>query len=241
MYHSVASSVLGLVPRLSQTGRNGLLGRGSMFILGTEAFSRLLALSPRRGAGASLSVGPAATSSASASPSTPAPTAATEQLGTRPFGGHADAASRESCNAASNPTRSLSLDPVAPAADNHSTGAHLSARGSSSFSASSGSSSHTQARVLLDIGAGDGNVTRRLAPLFDEVHATETSAPMCWRLSRAGFRVLGVDAWARAGTRYEARDVILCLISWFTVCSVWFFPGAMRLVLLAIEVSFACN
>lgn len=37
--------------------------------------------------------------------------------------------------------------------------------------------------TLLDIGAGDGGVTAKLAPLFDSVHVTEASSSMRWRLS----------------------------------------------------------
>lgn len=43
---------------------------------------------------------------------------------------------------------------------------------------------------LLDIGAGDGNVTAKIAPLFREVFATEYSATMRWRLRRRGYSVL---------------------------------------------------
>ena len=41
---------------------------------------------------------------------------------------------------------------------------------------------------LLDIGAGDGGVTQRLAPLFTEVFATETDTIMRWRLRSLGYR-----------------------------------------------------
>ena len=40
---------------------------------------------------------------------------------------------------------------------------------------------------LLDVGAGDGGVTSRLAPLFDEVTTTEVSSWMAWRLRRMGY------------------------------------------------------
>jgi SAM-dependent methyltransferase len=40
---------------------------------------------------------------------------------------------------------------------------------------------------LLDVGAGSGDVTARLAPCFDEVNAVETSRPMVRRLRRHGF------------------------------------------------------
>ena len=46
---------------------------------------------------------------------------------------------------------------------------------------------------LLDVGAGSGEVTRELAPLFDEVTVTETARSMTWRLSRLGYRVHFAD------------------------------------------------
>jgi SAM-dependent methyltransferase len=42
--------------------------------------------------------------------------------------------------------------------------------------------------ALLDVGAGDGDVTARLAPLFCRVEATEVSWPMVARLTARGFR-----------------------------------------------------
>ncbi|MEB2314096.1 MAG: methyltransferase domain-containing protein [Sorangiineae bacterium] len=46
---------------------------------------------------------------------------------------------------------------------------------------------------LLDVGAGNGDVTRELAPLFDEVLTTEPSWPMARRLRRRGLRCARVD------------------------------------------------
>ncbi len=46
---------------------------------------------------------------------------------------------------------------------------------------------------LLDVGAGDGHVTATLAPLFDEVVATELSGPMARRLRRRGWSCHEVD------------------------------------------------
>lgn len=47
--------------------------------------------------------------------------------------------------------------------------------------------------ALLDVGAGRGDVTATLAPLFDEVVATETSAPMARRLRARGYEAHRVD------------------------------------------------
>ncbi|XP_065194520.1 protein-L-histidine N-pros-methyltransferase-like [Sycon ciliatum] len=59
---------------------------------------------------------------------------------------------------------------------------------------------------LLDVGAGDGEVTKHLAPLFHHVYATEQSPTMRWRLKRANFTVLEEDEW---GDRMF--DVVSCL------------------------------
>src|SRR5690606_28800033 len=40
---------------------------------------------------------------------------------------------------------------------------------------------------LLDVGAGNGDVTEQLQPLCDEVITTEMSRAMAWRLGRGGF------------------------------------------------------
>ncbi len=59
---------------------------------------------------------------------------------------------------------------------------------------------------LLDVGAGSGDVTVRLARCFDEVNAVETSRPMVRRLRHHGFVTHRVDL-ARApapGARYHA-------------------------------------
>lgn len=40
---------------------------------------------------------------------------------------------------------------------------------------------------LLDIGAGDGNVTRSLASLVDKVRTTEVSPPMVKNLNARGY------------------------------------------------------
>lgn len=80
---------------------------------------------------------------------------------------------------------------------------------------------------LLDLGAGDGEVTIKMAPFFQTVYATEMSYTMQWRLQQKGFKVLDVNNWnkieldARAQesqsiniektNKYLKFDVISCL------------------------------
>lgn len=68
---------------------------------------------------------------------------------------------------------------------------------------------------LLDVGAGDGNVTAAIAPLFRRVDVTEKSPSMRRVLSRRGFRVLDAvtlrPADAEDGGESQLYDVICCL------------------------------
>lgn len=41
--------------------------------------------------------------------------------------------------------------------------------------------------IFLNTGAGDGNVTLKMAPYFKDVFVTEISPVMRWRLSKHGF------------------------------------------------------
>mmetsp|Transcript_29004 Transcript_29004/g.56785 ORF Transcript_29004/g.56785 Transcript_29004/m.56785 type:complete len:284 (-) Transcript_29004:143-994(-) len=61
-----------------------------------------------------------------------------------------------------------------------------------------------QGGALLDIGAGDGGVTAKLAPLFSTVDVTETSLSMRYRLKKRGFTVVEKG-------RRGAYDVVACL------------------------------
>ncbi|TWW54242.1 protein-L-histidine N-pros-methyltransferase-like [Takifugu flavidus] len=61
---------------------------------------------------------------------------------------------------------------------------------------------------LLDLGAGDGGVTKVMAAHFSEVYVTEVSLPMKWNLQRRNYKVLGIDEWHQTGFKY---DVISCL------------------------------
>uniref|UniRef100_A0A8D8QSQ6 Methyltransferase-like protein 9 n=1 Tax=Cacopsylla melanoneura TaxID=428564 RepID=A0A8D8QSQ6_9HEMI len=59
---------------------------------------------------------------------------------------------------------------------------------------------------LIDLGAGDGATTRKMAPFFERVFATEISKPMKWILDKAGYTVLGLEEWQE-----QKYDVIACL------------------------------
>ncbi|XP_077861899.1 protein-L-histidine N-pros-methyltransferase-like [Saccoglossus kowalevskii] len=61
---------------------------------------------------------------------------------------------------------------------------------------------------LLDLGAGDGLVTKQIEKHFTEVFATEVSSSMRWRLQNHGYKILEIDEWADGKRHY---DVISCL------------------------------
>lgn len=111
IFQSVASTLLGLF--LTKTSINGLLGRGSMFVLSHQQFETLLGLSPIH-----------------------------------------------------------------------------------------------KEQNLLDLGAGDGEVTKIMASYFTNVYATEMSPPMRRLLSYKGFQLLDVDSWNKNNITF---DVISCL------------------------------
>lgn len=41
---------------------------------------------------------------------------------------------------------------------------------------------------LLDLGAGDGEVTKVMSPHFEEIYATELSETMIWQLQKKKYR-----------------------------------------------------
>nr|CAI5825519.1 unnamed protein product [Callosobruchus analis] len=60
---------------------------------------------------------------------------------------------------------------------------------------------------LLDLGAGDGEVTAKIAPFFSQVFVTELSGPMRTLLQKKGYKLLDVDNW-HLDRKY---DMISCL------------------------------
>lgn len=63
---------------------------------------------------------------------------------------------------------------------------------------------------LLDVGAGNGDVTHALAPLFDHVATTEMSKAMAFRLRRRGFACFRRDV-TEDGVPDGPYDAIACL------------------------------
>jgi SAM-dependent methyltransferase len=64
---------------------------------------------------------------------------------------------------------------------------------------------------LLDVGAGDGGVTARAAPLFAQVTATEASRPLRRRLRARGFSLLALDLEREPVPDALCFDAVLCL------------------------------
>uniref|UniRef100_A0A0B6ZGU8 Methyltransferase-like protein 9 n=1 Tax=Arion vulgaris TaxID=1028688 RepID=A0A0B6ZGU8_9EUPU len=62
--------------------------------------------------------------------------------------------------------------------------------------------------TLLDLGAGDGLVTKQMAGYFHKTYTTEMSGVMVRRLTGLGFNVLGVNDWQSTGVKY---DLVSCL------------------------------
>lgn len=65
-----------------------------------------------------------------------------------------------------------------------------------------------QHRRLLDIGAGDGNITKMFEQYFYKIFVTEASDPMRYRLRRLGYEVLSEDQWCEND---ESYNLITCL------------------------------
>lgn len=59
---------------------------------------------------------------------------------------------------------------------------------------------------LLDLGAGDGKVTEKMASHFNQVFATEISSQMRKHLTSKGYTMLGINDWSS-----QTYDVITCL------------------------------
>lgn len=69
--------------------------------------------------------------------------------------------------------------------------------------------------ALVDVGAGDGEVTRRWGALFPRRYATEISASMRSVLADKGFTILDVDGWWATGVRFE----LVCMLNLLDRCA----------------------
>ncbi|KAI5645494.1 DREV methyltransferase domain-containing protein [Phthorimaea operculella] len=67
---------------------------------------------------------------------------------------------------------------------------------------------------VVDIGAGDGEVSRRFTKLYNEQYATEISASMRKALGKKGYRLLDVDDWWRG----QSFDCV-CMMNLLDRCS----------------------
>jgi SAM-dependent methyltransferase len=65
--------------------------------------------------------------------------------------------------------------------------------------------------VLLDVGAGDGAITTRLAPLFDTTIASESSAPMVRRLRARGLTAFAGEDLSGLDKAAAAAGITLCV------------------------------
>ncbi|KAI4470168.1 drev protein [Holotrichia oblita] len=77
----------------------------------------------------------------------------------------------------------------------------------SQFLKLSGWESNTLEESLLDLGAGDGEVTARLAKAYKRVYVTEVSNTMQNLLRHRGFEILPVETWYE----YRKFNTISCL------------------------------
>ena len=65
--------------------------------------------------------------------------------------------------------------------------------------------------AVLDLGAGDGNVTSVMSPYFHQTYATEISRFMHSRLSKRGYELLDPFEWNR--TTPEKRFDLISLLN----------------------------
>ncbi|KAE9415147.1 hypothetical protein Angca_004520 [Angiostrongylus cantonensis] len=61
---------------------------------------------------------------------------------------------------------------------------------------------------VLDLGAGDGRVTKKLAAFYANVHTTEMSQVMEWRLRSRNFIIEDVEAWSSSLYGFDLISVL---------------------------------
>ncbi|CAO4385423.1 unnamed protein product [Caenorhabditis nigoni] len=58
-------------------------------------------------------------------------------------------------------------------------------------------------KKVLDLGAGNGDITEHMRPFFDDVYATELSPKMRKRLASKGYTVLDALEWANTDVKFD--------------------------------------
>lgn len=70
---------------------------------------------------------------------------------------------------------------------------------------------------LLDIGAGDGNITRKLSPFFQRTFVTEISRIMQKRLINRNYHNLDADNWFKINDPTTGQPIKFDMISYLNV------------------------
>lgn len=65
------------------------------------------------------------------------------------------------------------------------------------------SSWNAASKKVLDLGAGNGDITEHMRPFFGDIYATELSPKMRKRLSSKGFIVLDALEWANTDVKFD--------------------------------------
>ncbi|ETN87085.1 DREV methyltransferase [Necator americanus] len=63
-------------------------------------------------------------------------------------------------------------------------------------------------KKLLDLGAGDGGITKKFSPLFGTIYTTEMSQVMQWRLRQQNFNEEDVEKWFSSSRQYDLISVL---------------------------------
>lgn len=63
-------------------------------------------------------------------------------------------------------------------------------------------------KQLLDLGAGDGGITKKLAAFYGNVYVTEMSQVMQWRLRNEGFHLEDAEGWSSTSRQYNLISVL---------------------------------
>ncbi|CCD68816.1 DREV methyltransferase [Caenorhabditis elegans] len=75
-------------------------------------------------------------------------------------------------------------------------------------------------KKVLDLGAGNGDITEHMRPFFEHVYATELSSKMRNRLSWKGYNVLSALEWAETDVKFD-------LVTAFNLLDRHYSPGKL--------------